>query len=375
MNTPPIGLTRHRRSVPGGVVAGNPTVASHTRTLIDQDGPIVQVDDINVTGAENSETYTVRFAGNDPMSNPLTLDISAETDGSATQTELRDALIAAINATPAIFFLIEKVEAGTNKVVVTWKDGATGAISFPVNPTTDLTLTSVQSASDVRYFYGYAAKEVANASASDAMHNGGASKLTALAGPVLTLSVDTNADAQAFSGSLLISLPGEESFVFEFDGTSGASAALTSAAISAAIDLSAYGVENTVASPDVELAFPVGATVSVLSLTAGGSLDIGTAAEAGDAMPALFLCIQAYQAAVADDLKGPQANRPISAAFVGDGTVFAVPNVAANYGDKVYVETASGADNGKLFPAPGPSRVRWVGASFRDTQNLSAVEL
>lgn len=63
---------------------------------------------------------------------------------------------------------------------------------------------------------------------------------------------------------------------------------------------------------------------------------------------------------------GPLSGRAMSVIKAGFGNQYAVeaPAAAPSYGGAVYVEGASGAENGRLYTAGGGSRVQWLAAKW-----------
>ena len=145
-----------------GRCAGGALGLAITAAALSDDSAVSQVTDLNVTGATNSSAYSIRAEGSSAFGRDFTALVEYTSDGSATQTEIRDGLLAAWNAHPIAGGLGSLV-AGSNKLTFTASRGGavyTVTFTFPDNPSTDLTQTAVTSAADAPTYYMGRAVEV-----------------------------------------------------------------------------------------------------------------------------------------------------------------------------------------------------------------------
>lgn len=332
----------------------------NTRARIDTEGAQGQISQINVTAATNSETYSVRVQGTQ-----IDRTVTAVTDGSATQTELRDALIVAIKADPLVMAYASSVVAGTNIVLITWKAGSPIiTLTFPLNPSTDLTLTNTAAVAAPQYLYGEAAEVVANA-AQGPFLTSGIRRPVEIAGVVFGLSIVHNA-ADNYTAKYLI-----DGGAVDIAFTAGANAAATDLAAKAALDAALPTGTTTVIDSTGELtvSFTPGVTASIID--AGASDDAGTFTtvidSAAAALPTFCLVIDDYDSTPVDpdsERLGPTiGSAPLTADKAGVVWSTEAPDTTPSEGDPVYVET-DGADRGRLFAVPSLTRILWADASW-----------
>lgn len=342
----------------------------------DISGATVQSDRINVTGAENSETYVIRFTSANAERDGYYVDITAVTDSSSSQTELRDAIYAAALNSPNLFTLISGITTGTNILTVTWLDGQTGTITFPTNPTTDLTLTSLAVAADAaQYYYGRAAEVVDLTTMLAAEYGEGLRVATAVAGASLTLTIVHDAG---------------DTYTVSYTYESAEGAITTSSFdFAAGADLAA-AVANAIAA--AEAAFPLatvtspGAGVVSIVLEAGANIwgvtgasdDAGTvtpsAVTAPAALPKFALVALDNSTPLPDTYPvpaqpvGPDIGAMVQTADPMSGAALYVVTVdtseSISRGDAVYVETTAGATLGRLYNTQTASRVPWPAAKW-----------
>jgi hypothetical protein len=346
-----------------GGALGLAILSSATPTV----GAVSQVTDINVTGATNSSAYSILAVGSEAFGSDVSALVSYTSDGSATQTEIRNGLLAAWNAHP-IAGMLGSLATGVNKLTFTASRGGAGytvTFTFPDNPSTDLTQTAVTAAADAATFYMGRAVEV------DAT-NGQAltiSAPSALNEPTITYTVTHGAGA-TYSGTFTVETVAGVEVAVSWTASAGAALANTLTNIETAIEsaMSTAGFTGaiaTVASPDVVVSFPLGYSgiVSVTSSATGGggSPAMTVALDAGDAVPEYVLArdpqdTSPYRGQDLEALLPTNEGlpRPIPVVLGGGlrwgGKVVAQTSIVR--GGQVYVETASGASNGKLTAIP-----------------------
>lgn len=370
MHIPPTTPARHRRGLPGSLLGGE-TSRRQILTLIDTVGATVQADSITVGGAEDDEDYVLRFAASSPGLDGFTVDITASTGSSANAAALVAAIVAAADAQPTLWQLLASVTAASGAVAVAWRSGVTGTIEILEDPGSHLAIVSVSTPLTPAYLYGRAVEVVGWGGYSQEVSNGGMRPLVAGAGPVLELDVDTNADSQTFDLTILHTPLGGTPRQIDVTAASAATDLLTAASIRTALTTALAGTGAVVdnAGKIVEIALPIGDSVAILSIASSGSLDVLPDLEAGDDPPAhlgIVIRDQQTQAREADEELYPSGPRGGSASVAVAGCLVGAElasGVAAQ--GPVYIETAAGADRGRPYPSPSPTRVRYLRAHYR----------
>ncbi len=349
----------------GRCAGGVPGLAQLSSALPDT-GAVAQVTDLNVTGTTNSSDYSILATGSDAFGEDVSALVEYTSDGSATQTEIRNGLLAAWEAHP-VAGMLGSLAAGSNKLVFTASRGGadyTVTFTFPDNPSTQLTQTAVTSAADAPTYYLGRAVEVTGV--------GGGSLVvdlpSALTAPTLTYTVTHGAGA-TYSGTLTVETDLGVELAVSWTASAGASLPATLTAIETAIEtaLSTAGITGSavdVSSPDVVVSFPLGFTGIVAVTTSasggGGAPAMTAAIDAGDDVPDYLLVrdpedTSPYRGQDLETL--PPTNeglpRPVPVVLGGGerwaGKVVSQSGIA--YGGPVYVETSAGASRGKLRAA------------------------
>lgn len=341
----------------------------------DVTGATVQSDQINVTGAENSATYVIRFTSSNAERDGYYVEITATTDSSSSQTELRDAIKAAADDSPNLFTLISSIVVGTNLLTVTWLDGQTGTITFPTNPTTDLTLTSLATAAAApQYYYGRAVEIRDLATQLAAEYGEGIRVATFAGGGTVTLTIVHDAgDTYTVAGNYVNAAGVSSTFSVDF---------------AAGADLAA-AVANAITALETE--FPLadatspGAGVVLLTMEPGARVwgvtgvsdDAGTvtpSAETAGTLPKFALVALDNSTPLPDTYPtpaqpvGPDIGAMVQTADPLDGSAHYIVAVdtseSISRGDAVYVETTAGATLGRLYNTQTASRIPWPQAKW-----------
>lgn len=353
-------------------------------------GPSGPVYRIAIAGAENSETYSAQFVVAKNGTDIFTRTVTAETDGSATQTELRDALDAAILADELLMQALvtdNPTDPGTNLLDVNFKAGWTATITFPLNPTTDLSVSTQTAAVAAPTFsYGYVYRRVSGPSGQPpGRRSEGIQALAEVNGPVLTYTI-TNDASGAYSGTISLSDPsGAASGTYPFSFSGDASAATTDANAVAAFE--ALFPTATVTNPStgsVVISWPVGyVAIPVTTVATGGSADLAVAVtDSGDAAPDLLLCVDEGRTAPATsldgsptDVTGPNATtNPLAAQSSDKTTQWTVPYTeAVSLGGDVWVESAA-AGRGTCVATPTPTCIYFGDAEFVSVDPQASTE-
>jgi len=359
-------------ATPGRIAKGTPGQARHESAL-DTSGAVAQVTTINVTAATNSDTYTVRFVF---AEFGIDESISYTSDASATQTEVRDGLIAAAEANAALNGAIS-FAAGTNTVVATSRIGGadyTFVVTFTANPSTDLTQTATTAAADFPIYYMGRAAQIAGVSSADSTQQLTCTTVQALTGPIETSTITHGAGA-TYTASSILQAPDGTTQAFSWSASAGANLAATLVNAQTAIlaALAAIGVNggSNISSPDVTMELPPGWVIIPVGSDAsggGGAPAISIAVTDGSAVPEYALVRDPRDQ---ETIRG-QANNAIIAdgtaiplSFGGADYAAEASGTAVSFGDSVYVETASGANAGLLYPEDSTTRALFAkGAKF-----------
>ena len=329
-------------------------------------GSVAQVTRINVTAASHSSTYSVRVQASSRWG-AQDATVSYESDSSATQTEIRDGLLAAMQA-DAVFSSVCSAVAGSNIITLTGTQGGadyTFTVTFPDNPSTDLTQTAITAAADApTWTIGRFVELTGNSGQQPTV-----SAPTALTPWDITYTVTHGAGA-TYTGTLTVQDPDGAEIDIAWSASAGADLAATLAAIDAAIDAAllaagivGYSVDTS--SPDVVASLPLG-WGDIVSLTAtatggGGSPAMTVAVTEGDAIPEYGFVYDPQDRTVSvfssslttlPPVNGQGQPCPIVEGGGQGWQAEVASNGSCTYGARVYVETASGATNGRATPTP-----------------------
>lgn len=337
-------------------------------------GPIYR---ISIAGAENSETYSARIIGTFYGQQVFDETESVETDASATQTELRDLLDAAIKGNNTIAQALDvedPTDPGTNLLDINTAPGWELTITFPANPTTDLSV-AVQSAAVARpeFLYGYVYRRVSLATAIDGIRREGIQAITEISGPEITIAL-TYAGSQTGQWAVTYrDATGDVKILSDDSIATGANLAAFLAAFEASVDGEFGGdITVTATSPNVVISMPVGYEVISFSASASGGAAAAATLDTGDDAPDFVLVTADARTAPVGRNDGqpstvtgpiptqsPQGMRP----GIGDTQVTVPYTESVTQGDLVFVETAA-ANRGKVYATPTPTCAPWHGATF-----------
>lgn len=332
---------------------------------VDGAGVRQQVDLITTNGTvENGAAYSIRAVSSTAGVNFDTTwsFTTAATGGEA----LLDGLIAAILADPyygRVFALVEKVSA--TQMRITWAGGRAGTISFPANPTTDLSNAST-AAGFTQYAWGdlvAVGQSSGNLSARHPLGTGGGEFAVTLA---------TNNNSQGISFDLLVTDPlGAQTHV-PFAATSAASAALTIAALVTALEtaLPLAAVEITTVNEEITVTMPPGYSIVRSSPIVDGTVVLTTDSEPPAALPEIGIVThdRAHTAPVESvsgpaEATGPCAGMPFTVLrhSGGGGIEYIVPLSSGSpaMGGPVYVDTDGGAHAAAAAGRTLAPRLRW----------------
>jgi hypothetical protein len=352
----------------GRMVAGN-VLALIALSALSADIAVAQVTTINVTAAQNSTAYSVRVVASADDSWGFDVDrtVSVTTDASGTQAELAVLIADAINA-DAILGAVVSATAGSVTVPLTGRNGGAGytfTVTFPVNPSTDLTQTATTAAADApTYTIGRFCERATGQTGS----NPKVQEINALTNEKLTYTVTHGAGA-TYSGTFTVQDPTGIEAAFSWTASAGANLAATLAAIDVALTAAVAGITGATvvdtASPTVVVNFPAGYNGAV-SLTStgtggGGSPAMTAAVTTGSVVPAYYLVRDPQDQApirgqstttIATVSNGQPRPVPI---VLGGGCSFTVEvasGTSFTSGAQVYVETAAGANLGRATATP-----------------------
>ena len=352
----------------GRMVAGN-VLALIALSALSADIAVAQVTTINVTAAQNSTAYSVRViaSADDDWGFDVDRTVSVTTDASGTQAELAVLIADAINA-DAILGAVVSATAGAITVTLTGRNGGAGytyTVSFPVNPSTDLTQTATTAAADApTYTIGRFCERATGQTGA----NPKVQEINALTNEKLTYTVTHGAGA-TYSGTFTVQDPTGIEAAFTWTASAGANLAATLAAIDVALTAAVAGITGATvidtASPTVVVNFPAGynGAVSLTSTGTGGagSPAMTAAVTTGSVVPAYYLVRDPQDQApirgqstttIATVSNGQPRPVPIVLGGGCDWTVEVASGTSFTSGAQVYVETAAGANLGRATATP-----------------------
>lgn len=338
----------------------------NTVACVDAEGRSGQNHRISIAGAENVSLYEVRF-----QAEGLDVTVGYTTDGSATPEELRDGLYDAISADPILGAYLDQLTKGTDLLDVDSRKGVDLTLTFPANPTTDLSVVKTAEGSGPQYLYGQAVEILAaTISAGKLTPSYGMRRPNSVAGQILDVTIVHDADDTYTVTGTLDGVPN----VFTF--AAGAAAGDTDNNAKAAMEAAVPGsLATIVATGDIDWTMPPGAVWNTITAV---SDDAGTVAlalnTAGAEVPFYGLVVDDMAtptfgtATGQTDVVGPLPGSPGLVASKSGSTVWAVQfptGETITRGGTVYVEADTGsADRGLLFADPSQTRVPWAGAEW-----------
>lgn len=362
---PFLGNQISRTAGPGRVVTANPA-GINTISRGSVVGATLQSDLISVAGAEASSLYSVRFLNTAPNRQGLFATPSYTTDSSTSATELRDGLIAAIDADGLAGSMVAVSAVSTDQILVIWLQGQKGTISFPANPTTDLTQASVTAALPFPIFYFGRAVQVVDSMSVQAISSEAVINPTLAGGPTIVFDLTTNNTAQSLSADILVN-----GVLYDFAATSSTTADLTLAAVATGLETAGFAasqITTDLTGDTVTVQLPPGSTGSVAN-QALGTVVATWAVTAPTAYAQFALVCDGEQppCLCVDEGQGyASAAGGVLTANPSGGTVWAVPFSESSVitGGPVYVETTVGDNLGKLYTASSATRILWPEAKW-----------
>jgi len=375
MSTPPfIEATRRMvRGKLGRIVSGDHGLRQ-VYSLIAGGTATAQSFTLTATSPDNTATYTVTVSGGRLDSDRA---FSFTTDASATAAELEAGLLAAWQA-DAILNGIGSASVASGNLVITIRDPGAPAYTFTLtaNPSTALALSTSAAAAGSAYPFG---RFIRVSDAASYPYNQTANLLTAAAGPVLTYTI-TNDASGTYVGSVSVSDPtGTQSGTFAFSFSGNASADTTDDnAVAAFTTIFPNATITNPSTGSVVVSFPVGFVVAPVTTSAsGGSADltVGFSAATGSAVSLALVLDPAdiAPASIGADVTAIPAGRAVTVLKGGRQDVGVEdPGSAVTFGGIVWVETADGANKGRPYPSPSPSRQAAIGSEWVRDDEVAA---
>ena len=365
MTYPFLPQTNPAYAAVGRMVSGVITAALLLSALSD-DIAVAQVTTANVTAAHNSSEYSMKVvATGDGWGFSLSRTVSYTSDSGATQQEIADGLTAAALA-DAELGTIATAAAGTNNLALTCTRGGAGytfTVTFPANPSTNLTQTATTAAADApTYTFGRCAEDVSATGPNPTVQS-----VQPLTPSTLVYAVTHGAGA-TYAGTFTVQDPDGIEQSVSWTASAGANLAATLVAINAAITTQVAGITGALvatANPNVTLSLPLG-WGSIVPLTTsatggGGSPAMTATATEGDAVPAyLFIRDSQDQAPIrgqaTNTIATVDGGQPrVVPVVVGGGCNWAAEiasGATCTPGAQVYVETTAGSTQGRITPTP-----------------------
>lgn len=377
----------------GRFVFGNKGAATILSALSATEG-VPQITTVNVTAAANSTLYSVRVQttvsqfGGWGFAIDRTVDFT--TDGSATQTELRDGLKLALEADEVIG-AVANISVGSNTVLLTGSQGGqyyTFTVSFPTNPATALTQTATQAAADgPSWTMGRFVEDAGSATTN----NPRIQDITAISvGSSISYAIGHGA-AATYSGRFSAQSTATGEVVNVVWGPVNAGADLAAALIAIDAELTTEvittsgitGATVDTSSPNVVVNLPAGwnslTEVSTSTTAAGGATIAATVTEA--ATPPRYYLIRdpldrAPIRGIANNLIPPVDGKvsPVPIVYRGADTVWMAEVAAGTVtvdGGQVYVETATGSTKGRATATPSATAAPVVGATWARSETVA----
>jgi hypothetical protein len=343
------------------------------QSRLDAAGVRAQVTVISVPATvDNAATYQIRIVSTTPG---LELDVTVEHLTAATTGSLcRNGLIAAIEAESSLGLLIASAAPGTNIITLTGADpGRTFTVSYPSNATTtvDLSTTSSTAPGYSTYLYGQAVEVVEVSGQPTGMRAQGVQDPELPTRATFIANIATNTNSQTSTVRVTHTYAdGRPATIDTLEVSSGASAALTTAAIVAAAEAlwTDASVAITVVDDVVTVTFPPGESVGVISVVNTSTLDIAYSTTAAADLPQLALVVDSYDVAPnpptylggGTDVTGPRGGTPPLTADASGSTEWCVTTPGSTLaGTRVYVDT-----DGVLYDAPAVDRIPWPQARW-----------
>lgn len=333
----------------------------------DAAGVLQQSSVVTVGGAGNSATYSLRILATDNGS-AFDTTYTVTTDGSGTIAELRDLLYDAMIADAALGVVVSGIALTTGVLTLSWAAGRSGTVTFPLNPSTHLTVATT-AAGFAQYTYGRFVEVVELVGQPANLVGEGIQPITAIDGGKLALTIETNTSSQTSTTVVLHSysdgrLPVTETLAV----SSSSTAALTAAAIVAAAESlwTEADVEITIAAEEVTITLPPGEELAVISVTNTSTLDISVATTAAVVVPKLALVIDAHNVDPIPSrtgittVTGPLPGRPVLTADpTGHSTEWAIVAPGTSLASTRVYADASG-----IYDAPAIGRLPVAAARF-----------
>lgn len=232
-------------------------------TLINSDPQAAQITTVAVSAATNNKTYTITING---------VDISYTADGTATQQEIADGLVAAVNGEPAISGLV-LAASGTNEFTLTSRiPGSNGAFAYS-DSDAQLSGSTTQAAANASPVpFGRCIVRTGDRAGrliSAADFTGASAQLSFTASDSQTYVINLSVDGVSYAAS--------------FTAGVGTSAALIAAGLATAVDALAIGLDGSVVNTDELL----------IQADDGVSFSVGTTSAGTGA-----IALESYSAAV-----------------------------------------------------------------------------
>lgn len=369
------GLTGQDRMKLGGIVDGS-ILTAHTEGLLSDNSGVAQVTTLTVGTPANSVTYTIGFLH---PSYPTRVDVSAETDGSATQAELVTAFRRAINEHAIVSGWCTAAESGADVVITFRQKNVAVTVSEVLDAGSDISLaaTTAASAATAHDIGRYVKLTTARGSAPRGRR---CALLTTLAGPVLTAVIGHGASGTYSQAYTLTPPPGagqSYSVVVEWVAGADQTAADNNAEAAYTTKFPTGTVVTNAVAGTVVVTLPPGWLVSEAGLEAAatGGATLAVSIAAGSTLPGVALVYDPsdQQPTSATDVVATiRAGTAVPAIIRGEVSIGVLdPGASITAGGLVYIESLTGSTNGRCYTTPSATRFphpthRWVDGGFSD---------
>lgn len=322
---------------------------------------------------DNAAVYSIRVLSTTPG---LPYDETFSfTTASTTGTAAIAGLIAAMEAESSLGLLVSGIAAGATTITLTGSDpGRTFTVSYPSNATTtiDLSTASTTAPGYSTYLYGQAVQVVDVSGQPVGMGTTEGVQDPAIpTRATLVANIATNTNSQTSTVRVTRTYAdGRPATVDVLVVASGASAALTTAAIVAAAEAlwPTANVAITVVDDVVTVTFPAGESVGIISVANTSTLDIAYSTTAAADLPRFALVVDSYDVAPTlpgylsggTDVTGPLGGTPPLTADPSGSTEWCVATPGTSLAStRVYVDT-----DGVLYDSPAYARIPWPEARW-----------
>jgi hypothetical protein len=328
---------------------------------IDATGPVLSNSVITFDTPVDATAYTISGIVSDADGVVVAAGLWPITTTAASIANIRDHFLAAIGADGTFMPFISSLETASTTLTVTALSGYTVALTEVLDAGSDISIANNAASAAPQYLWGRAYEVRPDMEGITQ----GIRAPAALSGGTITLTI-THAASSTYTAQVIVDGT-QRTISFASGGNAGATDDAAEAAASAAVP---EAVVTNPSTGSVVLTFAAGISLAVISVAAVGESSAMTAAAVqGSAVPRYCLAIDDHRTLRLEGQAaplGPQIGGVIlTADSSGKECQYAVQSPGSVSLDaKVYVETASGANLGRLYSSPSGTRALWREAAW-----------